>query len=697
MKNCRVARSTVTRTVHGTSGVVGGASRVAFGTTAIRTPVVRLSLARHTPVFTGTVVTSSVRPTRFAYRSYAAYPPHNTLGLPALSPTMSHGNLASWGKKEGDKVSPGDMIAEVDTDKATMAWESTDEGYIAKILIPRGTSEVKVGTPAVVIVEDEADIPKFKDYKPEGGASADDASSKSGEKKKTEEPAKEDAKKDQKKDVKEDPKKEPKQDSKEPKKESKETSNKASKKAAKVAAKPKKPAADLPAHNKLGLPALSPTMETGKLSKWNKKVGDKVSMGDALALIETDKASVDWESVDEGYVAKLLIEQGADGVAINTPALILVEDEGDIAAFKDYVADEPADASADESADEPADEAADEPEDEPVEESESQKKESKPSSSKTTASSSDRPVASPYARKLAGEKGIDLSALSGTGPNNRIIAADVLEYKAPVADEKASSASASAPAQKVAPAKASAQPTAGSGNYTDIPNSNIRKVIARRLTESKQTIPHYYLTVECRVDKLMKLREEFNNKSEGKYKLSLNDFIIKASALALKTNPSVNSSWADDAIRRYHNIDINVAVNTPDGLFTPYVTDVDRKGLIAISQSVKDLANKAKDKKLTPKDYEGGTFTISNLGMFGISQFAAVINPPQAAILAVGSTTKRLETNRDVLTSKLRPYEEASYLTVTLSCDHRVVDGAVGAEWLQSFKSYMEDPFKMLL
>jgi len=294
-------------------------------------------------------------------------------------------------------------------------------------------------------------------------------------------------------------------------------------------------------------------------------------------------------------------------------------------------------------------------------------------------------VASPFAKKVAGELGVSLGSVPGTGPNNRVIAADVAEFAA----RATGGAAARAPE-----ARAPSSPTDA---FTDYPNSNIRRVIARRLSESKQTIPHYYLTVECRVDKLLKIREELNSRSDGKYKISLNDFIVKASALALRKQPVVNSSWSDQAIRRYHNVDINVAVNTPDGLFTPFVPNADKKGLVAISNTVKELATKAKEKKLVPTDYEGGTFTISNLGMFGIKQFAAVINPPQAAILAVGSTEKRLVVNEDTTTAKNRPYEEANILTVTLSCDHRVVDGAVGAEWLQSFRSYMEDPLKMLL
>lgn len=277
---------------------------------------------------------------------------------------------------------------------------------------------------------------------------------------------------------------------------------------------------------------------------------------------------------------------------------------------------------------------------------------------------------------MAQEQGVNLAGIAGTGPNARIIRADVLEH--------AVGASVSAPA-----------PIRGEA-YTDYPNSNVRKIIAARLTESKQTIPHYYLTTECTVDKLLKIRAELNAKGEGKYKLSVNDFVVKAAALALRRKPVANSAWMGEFIRRYHNVDINVAVSTEDGLFTPIVFDADKKGLIDISQNVKDLATKAKEKRLQPSEFQGGTFTISNLGMYGIKQFAAVINPPQACILAVGATEKKVVPN-ETKTAGADPFTVASVMTVTLSCDHRVVDGAVGADWLQVFRDLVEDPVKMLL
>jgi pyruvate dehydrogenase E2 component (dihydrolipoamide acetyltransferase) len=291
--------------------------------------------------------------------------------------------------------------------------------------------------------------------------------------------------------------------------------------------------------------------------------------------------------------------------------------------------------------------------------------------------------ASPLARKVAQEQGVDVAAVHGTGSNNRVIRADVLDY------------AAKGPA--FVPAATSVPTPAPGGLFTDIPNTQIRKVIAARLTESKQTVPHYYLSIECRMDKLLKVRQELNAKGEGAYKLSVNDFIIKAAALALQKKPTCNSAWFGDYIRRYHNVDINVAVSTDEGLFTPIVQDADKKGLATIANTVKDLANKAKEKKLQPHEFQGGTFTISNLGMFGVKQFAAVINPPQSCILAVGGTEKKVVPNEDKETSAAQPYATAHVMTVTLSCDHRVVDGAVGAEWLKTFKELVEDPVKMLL
>jgi len=293
--------------------------------------------------------------------------------------------------------------------------------------------------------------------------------------------------------------------------------------------------------------------------------------------------------------------------------------------------------------------------------------------------------ASPLAKATAAYAGIDLRSVGqGSGPGGRILGEDLAGRQA---------------------VPSAAAPAAVEGQqYTDLPNSQVRRVIAQRLTQSKQTIPHYYLTVDCRVDQLLNLRSHLNDQARGQYKLSVNDFVVKAAALALKKVPEVNSSWSDQAIRRYHNIDINVAVNTDKGLFTPYVPSADKIGLASINATVKELAEKAKENKLSPAQMSGGTFTISNLGMFGIKSFAAVINPPQACILAVGTTEQRVIVDesaaprKDAAATTTTPqFAVANYMSVTLSCDHRVVDGALGARWLQVFKELIEDPLKMLL
>eukprot|EP00005_Dracoamoeba_jomungandri_P001619 CAMPEP_0174250042 /NCGR_PEP_ID=MMETSP0439-20130205/341_1 /TAXON_ID=0 /ORGANISM="Stereomyxa ramosa, Strain Chinc5" /LENGTH=419 /DNA_ID=CAMNT_0015330013 /DNA_START=269 /DNA_END=1528 /DNA_ORIENTATION=- len=419
-------------------------------------------------------------------------------------------------------------------------------------------------------------------------------------------------------------------------------------------------------------------MEKGNLSQWQKKEGDKVDVGDIIADVETDKATMEWESTDEGYVARILVPEGAKEVPCGKPVIVLVSEEEDIPKFADYQPEGEDTQPAPEAAPEETKE-TEEPEPEAAPAPEPAKKEQPKSSAPTGKEApTGRIFASPLARKTAADASVPLDQVTGTGPGDRIIKADVVEFQAAAPKKQTSKAQVSSTA-----------------SYTDHPNSNIRKVTAERLTMSKQTVPHYYLTTECNVDRLLKVRESLNKQGEGKYKLSVNDFVIKAAALALKQMPAVNSSWGPEAIRTFHNIDINVAVNTDHGLFTPIVFDADKRGLAEIANSVRDLAAKAKENKLQPQEFMGGTFTISNLGMFGIKHFTAVINPPQSCILAVGGTEKRVVVNTDP--NKKNPFTTASIMAVTLSCDHRVVDGAVGAQWLQHFRGYMEDPLKLLL
>jgi pyruvate dehydrogenase E2 component (dihydrolipoamide acetyltransferase) len=397
---------------------------------------------------------------------------------------------------------------------------------------------------------------------------------------------------------------------------------------------------------------------------------------------------VAFEATDDGVLAKILIPAGNNKVTVNTPVAIVVENAAHVAQVADY--DPSAGAAS------PGTPAA-------TPASTATASSSAPASSaipSVARDASGRTLASPYAKRLAKESGVDLAQVAGSGPNHRIIAADVRNHSTkPTATTSATSTTSTTSA---APQSAPKMASLGAApSFTDIPTSNIRRVIAQRLTHSKQTIPHYYLTMECSVDKMMTVREQLNAGSDGSYKLSVNDFIIKAAALALKKVPEVNSEWRDTVVRRYHNVDINVAVSAPQGLFTPLIKDADKKGLATLGADVKELAEKAKTGKISPEELSPGTFTISNLGMFGVSNFAAVINPPQACILAVGATEKRVVPNplfkAGDTENKHQAYTTSNVISVTLSCDHRVVDGAVGAQWLQAFKSYLEDPLKLLL
>lgn len=429
------------------------------------------------------------------------------------------------------------------------------------------------------------------------------------------------------------------------------------------------------------MPSLSPTMEKGNLAKWCKQVGDSVGPGDILAEVETDKATVDFEMQEEGYVARLLVEEGAQNICLGDQVAILVDNKEDIAAFKDYVAENAS--------------AAPIKSTKAVEPAKEETKTATPTSSAPASSapthdatpartdSSDRLFVSPYARKVASEKGIDLNKVKGTGPRGRIVADDVDNYKP-------STASASTPA----PSKEFVSTPPVSPNYEDITLTQMRKIIAERLTHSKDTIPHYYVTIECEVDKLLALRTKLNGYSTSK--ISVNDMVIKASALASTHVRSTNSSWQGDSIREYKNVDMSVAVSTPKGLITPIIKSANVKGLQTISTEMKDLAARARDGKLKPAEFIGGTFSISNMGMFGVSHFSAIINPPQACILAVGGSQKRVLPN-EKSTSESDKYRVANVMAVTLSSDHRVVDGADAAAWGQHFKKYIENPELMLL
>ncbi|MBL8645094.1 MAG: pyruvate dehydrogenase complex dihydrolipoamide acetyltransferase [Rhodospirillaceae bacterium] len=418
------------------------------------------------------------------------------------------------------------------------------------------------------------------------------------------------------------------------------------------------------------MPALSPTMTEGKLAKWLKKEGDAVKSGDLIAEIETDKATMEFEAVDDGKIGKILVPEGTEGVAVNKPIAILLEAGEDMASAK---------AAPKAAAPKPAPVAA-APVAVPVAAAQPARPQVSP-----TAKVADRLFASPLAKRMAANAGIDLSAVKGSGPHGRIVKADVDQALAGGA-AKAAPAAAAAPRPAVpsGPVPDFGQP------FTAVPNSSVRKIIAKRLLEAKQTIPHFYLTVECNIDELMALRAKLNARPGANYKLSVNDFVIKAVAAALKKVPAANATWTDEAIRRYDNVDISVAVATPDGLITPIIRNADKKGLAAISNEMKDLAGRAKDKKLKPEEFQGGGFSISNLGMFGIKEFSAIINPPQSCILAVGKAEQRPIVKNGAIAI-------ATMMSCTLSVDHRSVDGAVGAEFMQAFQAIIEEPITVLL
>ncbi len=415
------------------------------------------------------------------------------------------------------------------------------------------------------------------------------------------------------------------------------------------------------------MPALSPTMTEGKLARWIKKEGDSVKSGDVIAEIETDKATMEMEAVDEGKIGKILIPEGTEKVQVNEPIAVLLAD-GESAA--NIAAPAPKAAPA------PVAKAPEAPKPAPAPAPAPQAAAPAPKPAAAPAvKSGDRVFASPLAKRLAANANFDLTGVHGSGPNGRIVKADV---------EKALAAG-----PRTAP-KAVAQSSAPGtlGSYKAVPNSSMRKIIAKRLQESKQTVPHFYLTVDYVIDDLLKLRKDVNEK--GGYKISVNDFVIKACAIALRKMPHVNASWAEEDIHVYDDVDISVAVATPEGLITPIVRKADQKSLSAISAEMKDLASRAKDKKLKLDEFQGGGFSISNLGMFGVKDFAAIINPPQACILAVGAGEQRPVVKNGALAI-------ANVMSCTLSVDHRVVDGAVGAEFLQVLKGLIENPLTMLV
>ena len=405
----------------------------------------------------------------------------------------------------------------------------------------------------------------------------------------------------------------------------------------------------------VAMPALSPTMTEGTLARWLVREGDSVAAGDVIAEVETDKAAMELEAADGGLVGRLLVAEGTEGVPVNQPIAVLLGDGEDAAALDGFRPEAAPETPAPPPAAAPR--------------------------RGGPESAAERIFASPLARRMAERAGLDLAALRGTGPRGRIVRADV-----EAALSEGSPQAAPAAADEAAPPVAA--PPAGAGEI--VPHTTMRKTIARRLSESKRTVPHFYLTVDCGIDRLLATRRKFAERGGAGRGISVNDFVIRAAALALREIPDANASWSDDGIVRYGSVDVSVAVATDGGLIAPVVRNADRKGLGEISAEMKDLAARARSGGLRPEEYRGGTFTISNLGMFGVREFSAIVNPPQAAILAVGAGEPRPVVRDGAL-------DVATVMTCTLSCDHRVVDGAVGARLLAAFKGFVEYPSTMLL
>ncbi|MBS1655544.1 MAG: pyruvate dehydrogenase complex dihydrolipoamide acetyltransferase [Bacteroidetes bacterium] len=529
--------------------------------------------------------------------------------MPRLSDTMTEGVIAAWHKKVGDTVKKGDLLAEIETDKATMELESYKDGVLLHIGSDKG-GKLQVDDLLAIIGAPGEDISGLL----KGGHSAAPTSKK-------EEP-----------------------------------------KAAAPATKSAAPSIDISKMEEVVLmPRLSDTMTEGVISSWHKNVGDTVKKGDVLADIETDKATMELESYKNGTLLYVGAQKG-EKIAVNDLLCIIgekgkVDVDAIVAAVKSGGSEAPRGEAA------------------PVEETVSA---AETTSVESSSESNGRVKASPLAKKLAAEKGIDLKLVHGTGDGGRIVKQDVDNFK----PSETKTSSVSAPAAKTVSAPA------GQVSFTEVPVSQMRKVIAKRLAESKFTAPHFYLTMSIDMDKAVESRAKINETSP--VKISFNDMVVKACAIALKQHPAVNSSWLGDKIRTNYHVNIGIAVAVEDGLLVPVVRFADGKSLSQIGAEVKEFAKKAKDKKLQPSDWEGNTFTISNLGMFGIDEFTAIINPPDACILAVGGISQ-------VPVVKDGQIKPGNVMKVTLSCDHRVVDGATGAAFLQTLKSLLEEPLRMLI
>ncbi|WP_163517810.1 pyruvate dehydrogenase complex dihydrolipoamide acetyltransferase [Gelidibacter japonicus] len=541
------------------------------------------------------------------------------INMPRLSDTMEEGTVATWLKKVGDKIEEGDILAEIETDKATMEFESFHEGTLLYIGIQEGET-TKVDELLAIIGEEGEDISDLID----GGAS------------------------DKKKETPEDTSSD--DDKKEEASDEKSTSD------------------ELPdGVTVVTMPRLSDTMEEGTVATWLKKIGDKVEEGDILAEIETDKATMEFESFQSGTLLYIGLEEGDTAKVDSLLAIIGPEGTDAAAIAKNFQSGSEKKEAA------PKKKSADSDKKESSKPAVKEEKKEVSSSSSSATSDGSRVFVSPLARKMAEEKGINLSQVKGSGENGRIIKRDIENYT---------------PEVSAAPATVGQVAASGVEDFDEKPNSQMRKVIAKRLAESKFTAPHYYLNVEFDMEKAIAFREQVNAIPDTR--ISFNDMIVKACALALKEFPQVNSQWFDDKIRLNNHVHIGVAVAVEDGLVVPVVRFADGLSLSEIGAKVKDYAGRSRTKKLTPQEMEGSTFTISNLGMFGIESFTSIINQPNSAILSVGAIVEKpvVKDGKIVVGHTMK---------LSLACDHRTVDGATGAEFLQTLKGFVENPISMLV
>lgn len=581
------------------------------------------------------------------------------INMPRLSDTMEEGTVAKWLKKVGDKVAEGDILAEIETDKATMEFESFYEGTLLHIGIDEGDG-APVDSLLAIIGEEGEDISGLLNGNESGSGDEKEASSS------------EDTPMDKDEKNASDSDEKGRETS-----EAKDTDESGSEEGDSDNGSP-----EIPEGVELvKMPRLSDTMEEGTVASWLKKVGDKVAEGDILAEIETDKATMEFESFYTGTLLYIGIQEGESSPVDAVLAVIGPEDT-DVDAVLNAKPSSGKKKSTSE--DKSKDKKEGSTSEAPKQESESSEKSD---SDSKAVNDGQRIFVSPLAKKMAADKGIDLTNVSGSGDSGRIVKKDIENFK-PTAKSQ-SQEQTKVPAEESGSAKAvsSMNLPVGEESTEEVKNSQMRKAIAKTLSKSKFTAPHYYLTIEVDMDNAITSRKQINDMPETK--VSFNDMVVKACAMALRKHPQVNTSWSDDAMVYHHHIHIGVAVAVPDGLVVPVLRFADQMGLTQIGGSVKELAGKARDKKLTPAEMEGSTFTVSNLGMFGISEFTSIINPPNSAILSVGAIVEKpVVKNGEIVVGNI--------MKVTLACDHRTVDGATGSQFLLTLKTYLENPVTML-